>query len=171
MGTKWYNQDGLTIRYGPRALNDDEDVAFQTSTAGSVQEIVIRVEDATLLADDTGVAYAAGEFVNAAKIPAGAFILSAEISVEEDVTGTATDDVLVGAYTVSASTGLLVVESIDGFIDAGDGDVSVLLDGVTIAGTGGLVGSVVVGDVVVVAVQAGTALTAGKFSVRVEYRV
>jgi hypothetical protein len=170
MGTKYVNQDGLTQRFGTRVTNDDSDVAFQTSTAGSVQEIEIHVPDATLLVDDDGANYPAGEYVNAAKIPDGSFILSAEISVIADVTGTATDDVLVGAYTIDAATGLLVEVDLDGFIDAGDGDVSVLLDGVTVAGTGALIGSVVVGDTVVAAVQAGTALTAGEFRVRVEYR-
>lgn len=170
MGTKYVNQDGLTQRFGTRVLNDDEDVAYQTSTAGAVQEIEIHVPDVTVLVDDDAANAAAGEYVNAALIPAGSFILAAEISCIASVEGTSGDDVLVGAYTIDAATGLLVVEDIDGFIDAGDGDEAVLLDGVTIAGTGALIGSVVAGDVVVAAVQAGTALTAGEVRVRVEYR-
>ena len=171
MGNKWFNQDGLSVRFGTRPGNEDEDVASQTSTMGAIQEIVLKLGDLTTLADDTGVAYTAGEFVNAAKIPAGAFIVSAEVVVDTLATGTAGDDLLVGAYTVDASTGLLVVEDIDGFINATDGDLANLTAGNVIAGTGVLVGATVTGDVVVAAVQAGTAFTAGAARVRIEYRV
>jgi hypothetical protein len=171
MGTKWYNQDGLTVRFGPRDLNDDEDVATQTSTAGAVQEIVLEIADFVTLADDTAAAYPAGEYVNAAKIPAGAFILSAEVVVDTLATGTAGDDLIVGAYTIASATGLLVLEDIDGFINATDGDLANLTAGNVITGTGALVGATVTGDVVVAAVQAGTAFTAGAARVRVEYRV
>lgn len=172
MGNKWFNEDGLTVRFGTRSANEDEDVAAQTSTAGRVQEIELVIPDLTALADDSGVNYAAGEFVNAAKIPAGASILSAELVVDTAATGTTGDDILVGAYTVSPTTGLLVVEDIDGFIDAGDGDLANLTPaGNVVTGTGALIGGAVTGDVVVAAVQAGTAFTAGAVRVRVEYRV
>ena len=171
MGNKWYNQDGLTVRFGTRPGDEDSDVAAQPSTAGRVQEMEIVLEDFTALADDSGVNYAAGEFVNAAKIPAGAFILSAEVVVDTAATGTAGDDLIVGAYTVSPTTGLLVVEDIDGFVTAANGDLANLTAGNVITGSGALVGATVTGDVVVAAVQAGTAFTAGAARVRVEYRV
>lgn len=169
---KWFNQDGLTVRFGARTTAADADVAAQPSTAGRVQEMEIVLSDLTLLADDDGVNYAAGEFVNAAIIPAGASILSAELVVDTAATGTAGDDVLVGAYTIDPATGLLVVEDIDGFINATDGDLANLTPaGNVVAGTGVLIGGAVTGDVVVAAVQAGTAFTAGAVRVRVEYRV
>jgi hypothetical protein len=93
------------------------------------------------------------------------------VTVDTLATGTAGDDLLVGAYTLDPATGLLVDEDLDGFINATDGDLANLTAGAVIAGTGALVGDVVVGDVVVAAVQAGTAFTAGAARVRIEYRV
>ena len=171
MGIKWFNQDGLTVRFGPRALNDDEDVAQQSSTMGVTQEVEINVPDFVALVDDDAANAAAGEYVNAALIPAGAFIESATVFVDTLATGTAGDDLLVGAYTIDPATGLLVVEDVDGFINATDGDLANLTAGNVITGTGVLVGATVTGDVVVAAVQAGTAFTAGAARVRVEYRV
>lgn len=175
MGTKWVNSDGLVVRFGTRTTDEDTDVPAQTKTFGLTQEVKFRLNDLTDLGTDA-TAYTAGEFVNAAKIPANATVQKVTIKTLTAATSGGAADLLLGAYTINASTGALVAVDADGFAAAGDSalaDYSVAGESIILekAASAALIGKATVGssDVVVAAVYATAAYTAGALEISVEY--
>lgn len=176
MGTKFFNKDGLTVRFGTRVANDDEDVASQTSTAGRVQEITLKVKDATTIPLTDATSVAAGEFANSAFIPANATVIAVRIKTDTALASGGAADLIVGTYTISASTGKLVVVDANGLLDEGDSalaDYSVAGETVFIGKgqTAALVGKTTVGAaaVVVAVARLTAAYTAGAVTITVEY--
>ena len=179
MGTKWFNDDGLVVRFGARSTSDAADVPAQTSTAGKTQEITLRIADMTDLGTDATAdsgAYTAGEFVNSAFIPANATVQQVTIKTLTAVTSGGAADLLLGAYTISTSTGLLVAVDADGFAAAGDSalaDFSAAGESIILGKAAGaaLIGKVTVGSspVVIAATYVTAVYTAGAIEVIVEY--
>ncbi len=116
MGTKFVNQDGLTIRFGTRVQGDDRDVPSQTSTGGLVQQLTFRVDLADINATDAA-SGSDGEFVNSALIPANATVQAVSVITEIVAASTGAADVILGHYTLSA--GVLVLVDADSLLDAG----------------------------------------------------
>jgi hypothetical protein len=173
---RWYNQDGLTVRFGARPTDEDENVASQPSTAGKIQEIVLKSRDATdiPIVDATG--EDAGEFANSAFIPAFATVIGVRIKSDTGLTSAGAASLLVGAYTIDAVTGQLVAVDVDGFVAAADNALSDLdADGEILeldkSAAAALLGKVTVGsEKVVVALAVDTAVyTAGALTVTLEY--
>ncbi len=174
MGTKWVNSDGLVVRFGTRPTNEDADVPAQTNTAGRVQEISFTLPDLTLLGTDA-TAYTAGEFVNAAKIPANATVHQVRVITKTAAASGGAADLLLGAYTIGSDGALDVVDA-DGFAAAGDSalaNFSAVGETLTLTSSAGaaLIGDATVGssDVVVAATYATAAYTAGELEVIIEY--
>lgn len=173
MASKWINKDGLTVRFGTRSTDEDTDVPAQTSTMGKTQEVTFRLNDLTALGTDA-TAYTAGEFVNAAKIPANATVQKVTIKTLTAATSGGAADLLLGAYTIT--DGALVVVDADGFAAAGDSalaDFSVAGETIVLEKAAGaaLIGKATVGasGVVVAATYATAVYTAGALEVSVEY--
>ena len=176
MGNKFYNKDGLVIRFGTRVEGEDEDVASQTSTAGKVQEITLKVRDATTIPVTDATSVSAGEFANSAFIPANATIISARIKTDTPLASGGAADLIVGTYTIDATTGLLVVVDANGILDEADSalaDFSVAGETVFVdkASTAALVGKTTVGanPVVVAVARLVATYTAGALTITVEY--
>ncbi len=173
MGTKYFNQDGLTVRFGTRVTDDDENVPAQSSTAGIDQEVSFQLNLVDLVTTDAS-GEAAGEFANSAFIPANSTVTSVQVILDTIATSGGSADLLIGAYTVDSATGLLVVVDADGFMTAAEGDI-LLLDGAQgddVAATAGALIGVSVGanPIVVAAAFTTAAFTAGEVSVRIRYR-
>ena len=176
MGTKFFNKDGLTIRFGTRSANEDEDVASQTSTAGRIQEITLKVKDATTIPVTSAASVAAGEFANSAFIPANATILAARVKTDVALASGGAADLIIGTYTISPTTGQLVVVDANGILDEADSalaDFSVAGETTFVdkASTAALVGKTTVGaaPVVVAVARLVAAYTAGALTITVEY--
>jgi len=173
---RWYNQDGLTVRFGARPSDEDENVASQPSTAGKIQEIVLKSRDATDIPIDDATGEAAGEFANSAFIPANATVIGVRVKADTGLTSGGAASLKVGAYTIDASTGQLVEVDADGFVAAADNALSDLdADGEIVefdkSANAALLGKVTVGsEKVVVALAVDTAVyTAGALTVTIEY--
>jgi len=173
---RWYNQDGLTVRFGARPSDEDENVASQPSTAGKIQEIVLKSRDATDIPLNDATGEAAGEFANSAFIPADATVIGVRIKSDTGLTSGGAASLLVGAYTIDAASGQLVAVDADGFVAAADNAIADLdADGETLSldksAAAALLGKASVGSAaVVVALAVDTAVyTAGALTVTIEY--
>jgi|10_taG_2_1085330.scaffolds.fasta_scaffold04927_7 hypothetical protein len=113
--------DGLAVGYGPRSA--DNDTGSVGSGIGVQDEIVLRIPDMTALGTDatadSGI-YKAGYWANAPKIPANATIESWTSKVNVVAASDGAADLLLGIFTISPTTGLLVAVDADGLAAAGD---------------------------------------------------
>lgn len=177
MGIKWYNQDGLTVRFGPRNLNDDENVASQTSTMGKMQQLTLKLPDLTLLPLNDATGVAAGEFANSARLPAGATVQEVTIVTDTPAASAGAADILIGVYSVDSATGQLSLTGgdADGLAAAGDSalaDFSVAGETMVLDKAAGaaLIGKTQVGiDGYVAAAYATAVYTAGALTVIIDY--
>ena len=174
--TTWYNNDNLAVTSGTRSAATTAAVG---SGVGAQEELILTIADATTLdtaavaVTDVGI-YKAGLFSNTAVIPANSTIHSGYIRVDTvPLSGTGGDDILVGTWSISSTTGLLVNDKdADGIIDATDGDKAALTPiGLSIPATGNLINKTVgTADVVVAAIVGGTGpFTAGAVTVVIRY--
>lgn len=175
MGTKFVNQDGLTIRFGTRVQGDDRNVQAQPTTGGVVQQLIFRVDLADINATDA-VTGSAGEFVNAALIPANATVQEVTVITEIVAASTGAADVILGHYTIAAATGLLVLVDADSLLDAGSSalaDFSVIGESLVIdkATGGAALGKTTLGanPTVLAAASLTEVYTAGRLKFIVDY--
>jgi hypothetical protein len=170
----WVN-GGLAVGFGRRTVDDA--LPGVVNTAGVVKQLILELEDLTTLPLNTAVGtITAGSVSNAALIPANASVQSVTIITKTAATSGGAADLLLGVYTINATTGALVAVDEDGLAAATD---SALADfsaaGETIvlgkAANAALVGKLTVGSspVVVAAAYATAAYTAGALQVIVEY--
>jgi hypothetical protein len=173
----WVNKDGLVVGFGTREVDLNNPAHY--NSLGGLKELVIKLSDLTLLGTDaeagTGI-YAPQYFANAPKIPAGATIQEVRITTDVAATSAGAADLLIGAYTVNDTTGVLAAVDADGLAAAGDSALTDFSDvGETIvlgkAAGAALVGKVNVGadPVVIAATYVTAAYTAGALSVHVLY--
>lgn len=173
----WYNKDGLIVGFGTRS--EESDTQSYVNGGSHVQEICVKLSDLTLLGTDatvgTGI-YAPQYFANAPRIPANATVQEVRITTDTVATTSDSADLLLGLYTVSPTTGVLVAVDADGLAAAGDSAVTNFdAVGETVvlgAGAGAAyVGKKTVGSdpVVVAAVKVTGSFTAGALSVHVKY--
>jgi hypothetical protein len=171
----WINKDGLTVGFGTHAV--ETAASGKYSTDGVFEEVTLKIPDMTLLGTDA-TAYTAGKYVHSAKIPANATVQ--EVWIITDTVCTTGDgaDLLLGLYTISASTKALVAVDADGIAAAGDsaitdfdaaGETMVLGKG----SNGAYTGKKTVGAsaVVVAPIKVTGSFTAGALTVVVRYTV
>ena len=130
MGTRWFNQDGLTVRFGTRAAQEDVENTTKFSTDGPTNLIRLSIPDMTALDTSanavlaaTGGLYAAGNYANSVSLPDNSLITAVRTITRTACTGTSST-FNIGTYTVSATTGLLVVDDVDSIVNTTDGTLS-----------------------------------------------
>lgn len=147
------NADGLQQHYGTREVLVG---AKEAAGTGVKKQLVVDFDgvdlvDATPTIDRS-----------AARLPAGAYVISATVLVETTFVGaTATLDI--GTFKASDGTAL----DIDGFVAAQA--VAGLTAGADIAGAGAQIGTIIAEDTYVLPTYNTAAFTAGKARVVVEY--
>ena len=170
----WLNSDGLVVGFGTRT--SDKEQSSKLPGAGSVHEVVLEIDDATELGTDatagTGI-YAPQYVAQAVKIPANATIKSARVIAKTGATSAGAADLLVGTYTVNATTKAVSAVDPDGLVAAADAALADLAnDGDAIDGGGAVIDNTVgTTDVVVLATYVTAAYTAGAFKIVVSYEV
>jgi len=173
----WVNKDGLVVGFGPRT--ERLNTAYTYSTDGNGGEIVLKLSDLTLLGTDatagTGI-YAPAYVTNAAVIPANATVQEVRITADTGATSGGAADLLVGIYTVHATTRAVSAVDADGLCAAGDAalaDFSAAGETIVLGKAAGAarIGKLTVGtsNVVVLATYVTAAYTAGALSVHVKY--
>ena len=165
--------DGLAVGYGRRTVDDS--VAADVVTVGSEHQLVL-----TLNAADTTQVFAnasvpaAGSLANAATIPANARVTSVRAICNDAFTG-ASGAILVGTYTVNASTGVYTAVDADGLATSAEITTTAMTPaGKVVACTAGAIPNkttVGTSDVYVVATQHTTAVTTGTFTLVINYVV
>lgn len=170
---RWYNQDGLVVRFGPRPALEDDDQAGQPSTAGRTQELSFEVQLVDLdLNDATG--EEAGIFANSARLPEGSVVQKVTLVTKTPAASGGAADFLLGTYSIAAN-GQLALGDADSLAAAGDSalaDFSVAGESIILekAAAAALIGKTEVGSDTYVAAAAGTAVyTAGVIQVTIEY--
>jgi hypothetical protein len=99
---KWVNQDGLVVRFGPKFPAEENAVPAQAVTAGTLQEVVFNIPDATRLA--TTATFANGGLdERGVKLPNGAVIESAIFYGEVSFTTGSSATLNVGTYRVDGT--------------------------------------------------------------------
>lgn len=176
-GYNWVNSDGLVVGFGTRTETQYQ--ASQMSTMGSEQELVIQIPDLTQLGTDatagTGI-YAPQYVAQMAVIPANATVQEVRITTDTAATSGGAADLLIGTFTVNATTKAVSAVDADGLAAAADsaladfsaaGETIVLAKGSNAA----QVGKATVGSnpVVVLATYVTAAYTAGALSIHVKY--
>jgi hypothetical protein len=153
MGSFYTNSDGLQQQYGTRGV-----LSGAKEAAGvSVKKHLILDFNGVGLVDSAPVLD-----LSAARLPAGAYVISATLLVETTFTGaTATLDI--GTFKASDGTAL----DIDGFVAAAA--VATLTAGADIAGAGAQIGTIIAEDTYVIATYNTAAFTAGKARCVIEY--
>ena len=153
MGSFYTNSDGLQQQYGTRSV-----LSGAKEAAGvSVKKYLILDFNGVGLVDTTPVLD-----LSAARLPAGAYVISSTLLVETTFTGaTATLDI--GTFKASDGTAL----DIDGFVAASA--VAGLTAGADIAGAGAQIGTIIAEDTYVIATYNTAAFTAGKARCVIEY--
>jgi hypothetical protein len=173
----WVNDDGLAIGFGTRT--SVEQGATTVNKGGNTYEMTLVVPDLLPVAGVVGTdatAYTAGSYSNAAFIPALATVQKVTIVTDTVAASTGAADILLGLYTIHATTGALVVVDADGLVDAGSSvlaDFSVVGETMIIdKATGGTyVGKKTVGasPVLIAAITATEVYSAGALTFIVEY--
>lgn len=174
MGKRNYQVlDGLTRGFGPRTTDDN--VPADVSTSGAVRQLVIELEDLTVLPLNTA-ASAAGAAVNSATLPANSSVQSVTVITKTAATSSGAADLLLGVYTKHATSGALVAVDEDGLAAAGDSalaDFSVAGETIVLGKAAGaaLIGKTTVGaaPVIVAPAYATAAYTGGALQVIIEY--
>jgi hypothetical protein len=174
----WVNKDGLIVGFGPRTVSKD---SASRQLEESLHEIVLKVSDLTKLGTDAtlgtaGTIYDPVAIQNSAFIPANATVQEVWITTDTAATSTGAADFVVGAYTISPTTGKFVAVDADGFAAAADSalaDFSVAGETIVLAkgSNAALVGKATVGTspVTIACVSATEVYTAGALTVRVKY--
>lgn len=153
MGSFYTNSDGLQQHYGTR---DNLKGAKEMAGVGVRKSLELDFYGADLV-DATPVIDR-----SAARLPAGAYVISATLLVEDTFVGaTATLDV--GTFKASDGTAL----DIDGLVAAEA--VAGLTAGADIAGAGAQIGTIIAEDTYVMATYNTAAFTAGRARLVVEY--
>jgi hypothetical protein len=178
MGTRWFNNDGLVVRFGTRTSTEDDENAKKVSTMGDVQTLKVVIPDLTALDTAanavlaaTGGIYAAGNYANGSTIPALSTIVGVRTRTDTVATGVGAN-LNVGTWTVSTTTGLLVNDKDpDGIVDDTDGDVAGYTPvGAVVTGAGALLlESVGTADVVIAPTYTTAAFTAGAVTIYIDY--
>jgi hypothetical protein len=153
MGSFYTNADGLQQQYGTRSV-----LSGAKEAAGvGVKKYLILDFNGVGLADTAPVLD-----LSAARLPAGAYVISATLLVETTFTGaTATLDI--GTFKASDGTEL----DMNGFVAAEA--VAGLTAGADIAGAGAQIGTIIAQDAYVIATYNTAAFTAGKARCVIEY--
>ena len=153
MGSFYTNADGLQQQYGTRGV-----LAGAKEVAGvGVRKTLVLDFDGLGLVDATPTIDR-----SAARLPAGAYVISATLLVDTLFVGaTATLDI--GTFKASDGTAL----DIDGFVAAAA--VATLTAGADIAGAGAQIGTIIAEDTYVMATYNTAAFTAGKGRCVIEY--
>lgn len=130
-GSTWTNKDGLYVGYGTRKTEKNTSQAH--ASRGAIQTMSVRI-----YGPDLGDAVAAADLENAAVIPEGALLLSADLFVTTAFAG-ATAVLDIGTYNADANdaadddgidAAIAVGTLTDGAVIACDGaDVGVVCDG------------------------------------------
>lgn len=172
---KWYNEDGLVVRFGNRDSEVDNVVPSQSSTMGKEQELIIIAECVDIpLTDATSLP--AGAIANAARLPAGAVIQSVRVVTKVAAASGGAADLIIGNYGIAAD-GTLALGDADSIFVAGDSaltDFSVAGETVETdkSSTAVLVGKVEVGaDSYVAASVLAAVYTAGQLQICIKYTV
>ena len=153
MGSFYTNADGLQQQYGTRSVLSG---AKEAAGVGVKKHLILDFNGVGLV-DTTPVLD-----LSAARLPAGAYVISATLLVETTFTGaTATLDI--GTFKASDGTAL----DIDGFVAAAA--VATLTAGADIAGAGAQIGTIIAEDTYVIATYNTAAFTAGKARCVIEY--
>lgn len=175
----WVNKDGLVVGFGTRTVDSLQ--AQKLPGFGNEHELRFRIPDLTALGTDatagTGI-YAPQYVAQAAKIPANATVQEVRIVTDTAAASAGAADLLLGTFTVNATTKAVSAVDADGLCNAADsaladfsaaGETIVLGKGSTAA----QVGKVTVGaaDVVVLATYATAVYTAGALDVHIKYTI
>ena len=154
MGSFYTNSDGLQQQYGTRGVLSG---AKEAAGVGVKKHLILDFNGVGLV--DTAPVLD----LSAARLPAGAYVISATLLVEVTFTsgGLATLDI--GTFKASDGTAL----AIDGFVAASA--VAGLTAGADIAGAGAQIGTIIAQDTYVVATYNTAAFTAGKARCVIEY--
>lgn len=153
----WTNADGLVVGFGTREV--EKNSAGKVATSGAVEELVLRINDATALADT--VAATDDAIVHGAEIPADSLILSADLFVTTAFAGaTATLDI--GVYQRDGT----IVD--DDGIDAAIA-VATLADNAVVSCDGADVGTVTATAVKIACSYDTAAFTAGAATLVIRY--
>ena len=153
MGSFYTNADGLQRQYGTRSVLSG---AKEAAGVGVKKHLILDFNGVGLV--DTSPVLD----LSAARLPAGAYVISATLLVEVTFTGaTATLDI--GTFKASDGTALVI----DGFVAAAA--VASLTAGADIAGAGAQIGTIVAQDAYVIATYNTAAFTAGKARCVIEY--
>lgn len=99
---KWVNLDGLAVRFGRKFEDEENAVPAQAVTAGTLQEVVMRIPDATRLGTTATFANS-GLDERGVKLPNGAVIESALVYVDDAFTTGTSAALNVGTYRVDGS--------------------------------------------------------------------
>lgn len=116
--------DGLNVGYGRRTVDDN--IGGESAGVNQMKCVVLKVTDmTTLVTDPTALSLnASGGYSMSAQIPGGATIQEVWITTDTAATSGGAADLLVGTFTVSNTTGLLVAVDADGLAAAGDSALS-----------------------------------------------
>jgi hypothetical protein len=153
MGSFYTNADGLQQQYGTRGVLSG---AKEAAGVGVKKHLILDFNGVGLV-DSAPVLD-----LSAARLPAGAYVISATLLVETTFTGaTATLDI--GTFKASDGTAL----DIDGFVAAAA--VATLTAGADIAGAGAQIGTIIAEDTYVLPTYNTAAFTAGKARCVIEY--
>jgi hypothetical protein len=153
MGSFYTNSDGLQQQYGTRGVLSG---AKEAAGVGVKKQLILDFNGVDLV-DTTPTIDR-----SAARLPAGAYVISATLLVEDTFVGaTATLDI--GTFKASDGT----VLDIDGFVAAAA--VATLTAGADIAGAGAQIGTIIAEDTYVLPTYNTAAFTAGKARCVIEY--
>jgi len=119
--SSWVNSDGLVVGFGTQTSTQYSPAII--SDAGSERVMHLPIPAMASLGTDattgTGI-YQAQNWMNAAMIPGGAIVTEVKIVTKTGCTSGGAADLLIGTYTISSTTGLLVAVDADGLLAAGD---------------------------------------------------
>lgn len=173
----WYNSDGLVVGFGRRTTDTVTPATISDRAAERI--ITFKIPDLTALGTaatgGSGI-YAPQVWAGAAQIPANATVQEVRITTDVAATSGGAADLLLGAYTISSSTGNLVAVDDDGFCAAADNalaDFSVVGETLVLGkgSNAALIGKATVGSaaVVIAPIYVTAAFTAGALTVTVKY--
>lgn len=174
----WVNKDGLIVGFGPRSVSKNSTSRLLEE---SMQEVVLKLSDLTLLATDAtvgtaGTIYDPVAIQNSAFIPANATVQEVWITTDTAAGSTGAADLVLGLYTISPTTGKFVAVDDNGLAEAGDSalaDFSVAGETIVLgkAANAAYIGKKTVGTspVTVAAISATEVYNAGALTVRVKY--
>lgn len=172
----YWVSDGLAVGYGTRTVDDENPAVVRTS--GITKELILELDDITtqVLTNALTVADARkGRLASAPTLKNGSVVNKVTVVVKTAAGSAGAADLLLGFYTINATTGVLTVQDQDALLAAGDSAITdltpagkVLVFGPT--GNGASLGKLAVasGPVVIVPTSE-VAYNAGALHIIVEY--